>query len=131
MAQSRHVDEIAVFELLFGNAHDEPNPILNNGSLLHMAGSSGFSGDYQGSASIGDLLHRMAKLTDDTLHFSLLQVLVGNDQAVVMRGHVDAIRRGRQLDGDVLFALAVEGGTVREMWVFHSNQDQVDEFWST
>jgi hypothetical protein len=48
-----------------------------------------------------------------------------------MRGHVDAIRRGRHLDSDVLFAFAVRGGSVREMWVFHSNQDQVDEFWST
>jgi len=52
-------------------------------------------------------------------------------EPIDVRGRVDPIRRGRQLDGDVLFALAVKGGSVREMWVFHSNQDQVDEFWST
>ena len=130
MAKGTYVDKSAEFEALFGMSRDGLNPTLNDASLLHMAGSSGLSGDYQGGGSICELLNRMRELTDNTLHFSLPQVIATNDRIVVLSGHVDAIRWGRRLDSDVIFVLAVKGGSVREMWLHHPEQGQVDEFWA-
>ena len=123
MAQAFH-------DALLGKDVPAAEAVLDDGSLLHIAGRSGLAGEYQGEEAILGLLERMAQLTDVTLQFSPSRVINTDDQAIVLCGHSSGTRGGRRLDADAVHILSLRGGRVREIWVFHQNQDQVDDFWS-
>ena len=131
MKPTTHTEPHAVLDMLLGTSHNRSSPILDEASVLHMSGSSGLSGDYQGRESISELLRRMVELTDGTLHLSTPQVLIANDQTIVLRSHLVATRGGAQLDSEVVLILALSGDRLREMWVHHSDQSHVDDFWAT
>jgi ketosteroid isomerase-like protein len=123
MAQAFH-------DALLGKDAPAAEAVLDDASLLHIAGTSGLAGEYHGEEAILGLLERMAQLTDATLQFSVSRVLTADDQAIVLCGHSSGTRRGKRLDADAVHVLSLRGGRVREIWVFHQNQDQVDDFWS-
>ena len=104
--------------------------VLDDASLLHVPGSSGLAGDYQGREAILGLLKRMAELTEGTLQFSLSKVLTEDDRAIVLLGRASATRKRKRLDTDVVHVLSLRDGRVRDIWIFHQNQDHVDEFWT-
>ena len=93
-------------------------------------GRSGLAGEYHGEEAILGLLERMAQLTGATLQFKPSRVLTTDDQAIVLCGQSSGTRGGKRLDADAVHILSLRGGRVREIWVFHQNQDQVDDFWS-
>jgi ketosteroid isomerase-like protein len=104
--------------------------VLDDASLLHLPGESGLAGQYQGGEVILGLLARMAKLTDHTLHFSPLRVIAADGGVIVLCGRANATRRGKRLDTDVVYVLSLRQGMVQEIWLFHQDQDHVDEFWA-
>ncbi len=104
--------------------------VLDDASLLHIPGNTGLAGDYQGREAILGLLRRMAELTGGTLQFSPSKVVIEDDQAIVLLGRVSAIRKAKRLDTDVVHVFSLRDGKVREIWIFHQNQDHVDRFWS-
>lgn len=102
---------------------------LDQSSLLHVPGGSGLAGQYQGGDAILGLLRRMVELTNATLRFGNTEVLIADDQTVVLCGRLIGSRRRKQLDTCALRILALRDHKVRDMWVFHQDQDQVDDFW--
>lgn len=57
------------------------------------------------------------------------RVLTADDQPIVLCGHARATRRGKELDTDEVHVLSLRDGKIRELWIFHQNQNHVDEFW--
>jgi hypothetical protein len=104
--------------------------VLDDASLLRIAGRSGLAGEYQGQEAILGLFERMGQLTNGTYGFSSSRVLTSDDRAIVVWGHSSATRRGKYLDADAVHVFSLRGNRVREIWIFHQNQDQVDEFWT-
>ena len=123
MAQAFH-------DALLGKDTPAAEAVLDDASLLHIAGRSGLAGEYHGEEAILGLLERMAQLTDATLQFKPSRVITTDDQAIVLCGQSSGTRGGKRLDADAVHILSLRGGRVREIWVFHQNQDQVDDFWS-
>ncbi len=117
-------------EALAGKDTPAIRALLDEASQLHMPGKSGLDGDYQGGEAILGLLRRMAVLTNGTLRFSRSQVLTADDNTVVMWGRVSAARSGKRFDAATVHVLTLEHGALREAWMFHQNQDQVDDFWA-
>jgi hypothetical protein len=76
------------------------------------------------------LFDRMGQLTNGTYKFSSSRVLTSDDRAIVMCGHSSATRRGNHLDADAVHVFSLRDNRVREIWIFHQNQDQVDDFWT-
>jgi len=70
----------------------------------------------------------MAVLTDGTLRFSRSEVLTADDTTIVMCGRVSTTRSGKRFDAATVHVLTLEHGAIPEAWVFHQNQDQVDDF---
>ncbi len=103
--------------------------VFDVASILHVPGKSGLAGQYQGKEAILGLCARMAQLTCDTLHFTPSRVLSENDQAIVVSGRERATRRDMQLDADAVHVYSLRDCRVREMWIFHEDQDRVDDFW--
>jgi hypothetical protein len=132
MAKESSIDPAqALCDVLAGEDAAAAEAVLDEASLLHMPGSSGLAGQYQGGEAILGLLRRMAELTDGTIRFSPSAVLTANDQAIVTHGRTNATRRGKRLDTDEVHVLSLRNGKVREMWIYHQNQDYVDEFWTS
>ena len=128
MEKSTCVDPRSALGIVMGTT-DGPVPILDASSVLHMAGSSGLSGDYQGAESISGVLSRMAELTDQTLRFDTREVLIADDETLVWRGRVEATRPVGHLDSEVVCILSLDGKRMREMWLFHVDHDPIDRFW--
>lgn len=120
----------ALCDVLAGEGEAAAEAVLDDASLLHMPGRSGLAGQYQGGDAILGLLRRMAELTDGSIRFSPSAVLTANDKAIVMHGRTNATRRGKRLDTDEVHVLSLRAGKVQEMWIYHQNQDQVDDFWT-
>lgn len=129
MERSAFVDPPRALEIVLGTI-DETIPTLDTASVLHVAGSSGLSGDYQGAESISVLLTRMAELTHHTLRFHTRRILISDNETMVWHGRVEAARSGGQLDSDVVCVLSLDGDRVREMWLFHVDHMRADGFWT-
>lgn len=102
---------------------------LDQSSLLHVPGRSGFAGQYEGEEAILGLLRRMVELTDATLRFRTTDELIADGHTVVLCGRLIGARRAKQLDTHALQILALRDGKVRDIWIFHQDQDDVDDFW--
>ena len=130
MAKNANVGKAhAFYDALAGN--DEPAAAagLDEASLLHVSGRSGLAGDYQGREAILGLSRRMSELTGGTFRFTQSKVVADDDQAMVRLGHVSATREGKRLDTDVVHVVSLRNGRAREIWIFHQDQRQVDDFW--
>ncbi|MDJ0792427.1 MAG: nuclear transport factor 2 family protein [Acidimicrobiia bacterium] len=103
---------------------------LDDSSVLHVSGSSGLAGDYQGPDAIEAWFQRMDELTFGSLRIEGEHVVVASEGAVVVGAHLDATRTGRRLHTGVLLILSIEDSALREAWMFHSDQSRVDEFWT-
>ena len=88
------------------------------------------AGEYQGEEAILGLFERMNRLTNGTYKFRSSRVLTSDDRSMVVCGHSSAVRRGRALEVDAVHVLSLRGNRIREIWIFHQNQDQVDDFWT-
>ena len=108
----------------------EPASFLDDRSLLHIAGSSGFAGTYQGSAAIRALFGHLAYLSRGTLRIDRTRILAESDRVLVVQWRLRAERSSTTLDTDLLAVATIETGTLTEAWLFHSDQPEVDAFWS-
>lgn len=124
-----HISQ-ALYDVFVGKDVLADEAVVDEASLLHLPGRSGLAGQYQGGEAILGVLRRMAEITDGTLRFSPSRVLTADDHAIVVLGRASAARQGKRLDAEEVHVLSIRDGKVREIWVFHQNQDHVDEFWT-
>lgn len=120
----------AWYDALAGKDVPAGAAVLDDGSLLHVPGRSGLAGQYQGKEAILGLFRWMAELTDGTMRFNPTRVLTSDEQAIVLLGRINAVRRGKRLDTNEVHVLSLIDGKVREIRTFHQNQDHVDDFWT-
>lgn len=113
-----------------GHSCDEVSASLDDASVLHVPGESGLAGGYHGGDAILALVGRMVELTNGTLRFETPRYPNERSQRVLLRGRVTASRRGRRLDTSVDLLISVRGDRLREVWISHGDQNQVDEFWT-
>lgn len=112
-----------------GHSSDEVSASLDDASVLHVPGESGLAGGHGGDTILA-LVGRMVELTDGTLRFETSRYPNERSRRVLLRGRVTASRRGRVLDTNVDLLVFMRGTRLREIWISHGDQDQVDEFWA-
>jgi uncharacterized protein len=95
----------------------------------HFPGHNSFSGDYEGIAAVLGVFGKIFELSGGTFQSELHDVLA-NDEHIVMLVTDRAERAGRKLDDNVTQVMHVRDGKATEVWIQHTDQDAVDEFWS-
>ena len=105
-----------------------PEPFTDS-SLLHVPGTSGLSGDYQGAQAIRGVLDQMSRLTGDTLHFRLSRVVATENHAILW-GRLIARSRRAELNTPSAHVLEIGDGAVSEAWMFNEDQEAVDRLWT-
>lgn len=134
--QKKHTTQLPVVQpaeavcAALGHGKSEATAGLDEASVLHVPGESGLAGDYHGGDAILALIGRMAELTDGTLRYEPSRHLDDRCQRVILRGRATAMRKGKRLDTEVELLITMRRGRMREIWISHSDQDQVDDFWA-
>ncbi|MDJ0663168.1 MAG: nuclear transport factor 2 family protein [Acidimicrobiia bacterium] len=103
---------------------------LDDATMLHLPGRSGLAGDYQGREPILALFARMNELTEGTCRFSPSRVLADTGTAFIVRGVQHAVRGNRTLSTPAVHIFSLSDCTIRDIWILHEDQHQVDEFWA-
>ena len=104
--------------------------VLDDASVLHIGGSSGLAGDYQGNGAIDGLLRRMGTLAGGTLRYGAARLSSGSCRQAVLVGRASAVRRGRRLDVHVTFTVSIRNGLVRHASLACDEQRAWDTFWA-
>jgi hypothetical protein len=102
---------------------------LRDGTLLHVPGASGLSGDYQGVDAISDLLDRMVDPRKRGLRFTTSTVAQGIGGRLQLRGTFRGQRAGRELTVEAMIEMEVIEGAIREAWLSCVDLTAWDAFW--
>lgn len=102
---------------------------LDDRSCLHIAGSSGLAGDYQGDEAISGLFDRLASACDRGLRFERSCVSVTATGWVRLCGELDGHRGTRSLAASVIAEVAFVGDIIRELRLECLDQRSWDAFW--
>lgn len=127
MADNR--GDLGMLEALVNRVLGQRSAHLDEATVLHFAGTSGLSGDYQGRRSVEELFHRMDSLTKGTMRFRQWKTIPAGRESVLLRGYVTASRSDRAMGSDLVFIMTLQENRISEIWMFHLDQAQVDRFW--
>lgn len=130
MAQAE-VDGVvdAVVQALAGADAKGLRDRLDTDTMLHMPGSSGLAGDYQGREAIMGLLERMTAASDGTLGFTTEAVGAGPSGGLRLSGVVRGRRLGCALSLATSIDIDVVDGVIREARLSCEDQTTWDAFW--
>lgn len=99
-------------------------------ALVHVPGTSGIGGLYQGSEAIAGLARRLRHVTEGTLQFRPTARLTDDGGIVIVWGRTTARRGNRRLETGTSHVGLLRCGRIREAWLLYEDQRQFDEFWS-
>jgi len=120
----------AVIDALGGSGSEAVAAYLDEETLLHMPGGSGFAGDFQGRDAICGLIDRMVEVSGGTLRFETACTTAREGGSVRLSGDVRGLRLARSLRMNASVEMTVTGGTIREAWLACSDQPGWDAFWA-
>jgi len=108
---------------------DAVRELFADGIAWHFPGRSAISGDFSGRDEVLQWLGRSFELTGGTLKVELHDVLA-NDEHVAALTRVTAQREGKSLDDPSIQLFHVRDGKATESWIYPSDQQVSDDFWS-
>lgn len=120
----------ALLSAFEGTGVGRATAFLDGESRLHVSGSSGLAGEYEGRDAILGLAGQVATVTRGTMRFRDVRALGGSPGESAFRMRATASRGARRLDTDVDLMISFARGRIAEIWLRHADQTQVDEFWS-
>ncbi|HEV2070264.1 MAG TPA: nuclear transport factor 2 family protein [Acidimicrobiales bacterium] len=116
----------------FGNGDLDTirNEVFSRDMVLHVAGRSPLSGDYQGVDRVFEFFGKLFELSGGTFALELHDA-VANDHHAIGLSSVSAQRDGKTLDGAKGVEIYhVQDGRVTEAWFTTEDDYSFDEFWS-
>ena len=116
--------------MMDGRQADAVGALVDERTLLHVSGTNGLAGDYQGRDAICSLFVRMATVCDGTLRFETTCTSTDGDHEVRLHGQVRAARQGRSLDACATLETELNGHVIREAWLSCADQRAWDAFWA-
>jgi uncharacterized protein len=104
--------------------------LLADDVIWHQPGSSHLSGLYSGKQKVFAHLGKFMELSSNTFRVSKVQAVMANGNMVAATMHFMAERLGRSLSMDGVDVMRIDGGKIKEVWLFSSDQAAEDAFWS-
>ena len=97
--------------------------------VWHQPGRSALSRSYRGKGELFPLLGRFMELSQGTFQIDEVRSVMANGDHVAAMVHFRAQRGDGVLSMDGVDLMRVEGGLIREVWLFSGDQDAEDKFW--
>lgn len=102
---------------------------LSESVVWHVGGSHPLSGRYQGRDRVLEMLAAFKERSGGTVELSPGIPMFNEDIAVVpLRFSATRLGRSMSMDGVDVFRLGPSG--IEEVWLFSSDQDVEDQFWT-
>jgi uncharacterized protein len=96
--------------------------------VWHQPGHHHLSGDYRGIDAVLDEFGKTFQETNGTYKVEIHDILANDTHAVALASN-SGERDGKHLSDRYTHVAHIEGGRLKESWIFSENQDKVDEFW--
>jgi uncharacterized protein len=97
--------------------------------VWHQPGRSALSRSYRGKGELFPLLGQFMELSQGTFQIDEVRSIMANGDHVAATIHFRAQRGGGVLSMDGVDLMRVEGGLIREVWLFSADQGAEDQFW--
>lgn len=104
--------------------------LLADDVIWHQPGQGHLSGRYEGKQNLFPHLAKFAELSNNTFRVDRAGTFMANGDLVTATLHFVAERPGRKLSMDGVDLMRMEGGKIKEVWLFSDDQAAEDAFWS-
>ena len=104
--------------------------LLADDVTWHQPGRSGLSGQYRGKGELFPLLGRFMELSGGSFQIDEVRAVMANGGLVAASIHFQAQRGAQSMAMDGVDLMRVEGGLIREVWLFSADQAAEDRFWN-
>lgn len=104
--------------------------LLADDVIWHQPGNSRLSGLHSGKEKLFAHLGKFMELSNNTFRVSKVNSIMANDNMVAATLHFQAERLGRNLSMDGVDVMRIDGGKIKEVWLFSGDQTEEDAFWS-
>jgi uncharacterized protein len=104
--------------------------LLADDVIWHQPGSSALSGLHRGKEKLFVHLGKFMELSNNTFRITKVGSIMANGDMVAATLHFMAERLGRTLSMDGVDVMRIEGGRIKEVWLFSGAQAAEDAFWS-
>lgn len=108
---------------------DTVGKLLADDVIWHQPGASHLSGLHSGKQKIFAHLGKFMELSDNTFRVTKVGSVMANGDMVSATLHFMAERLGRKLSMDGVDVMRIEGGKIKEVWLFSGDQAAEDAFW--
>lgn len=104
--------------------------LLADDVVWHQPGASHLSGTFRGKDTVFPHLGQFTALSNNSFRVDEVGSVMANGDMVTAKLHFVASRPGRTLSMDGVDLMRIEGGQIKEMWLFSGDQTAEDAFWS-
>jgi uncharacterized protein len=104
--------------------------LLADDVVWHQPGASHLSGTFRGKDVVFPHLGQFTELSNNSFRVDEVGSVMANGNMVTAKLHFVATRPGRTLSMDGIDLMRIEGGKIKEMWLFSGDQAAEDAFWS-
>lgn len=104
--------------------------LLADDVVWHQPGASHLSGTFRGKDAVFPHLGQFTELSNNSFRVDEVGSVMANGDMVTAKLHFVATRPGRTLSMDGVDLMRIEGGQIKEMWLFSGDQTAEDAFWS-
>lgn len=104
--------------------------LLADDVVWHQPGASHLSGTFRGKDAVFPHLGQFTELSNNSFRVDEVGSVMANGDMVTAKLHFVAARPGRTLSMDGVDLMRIEGGQIKEMWLFSGDQTAEDAFWS-
>jgi uncharacterized protein len=124
MLVERYVDALKNGEM------EKVGQLLSDDVIWHQPGKGHLSGIYRGKQNLFPHLGKFTELSNNTFRVDNAGTVMANGDLVSTTLHFVAERAGRHLSMDGVDLMRIEGGKIKEVWLFSADQAAEDAFWS-
>ncbi len=104
--------------------------LLADDVIWHQPGGSHLSGLHSGKQKLFAHLGKFMELSGNTFRVTKVGSVMANDDMAAATLHFMAERQDRTLSMDGVDVMRIDGGKIKEVWLFSGDQAAEDAFWS-
>lgn len=103
--------------------------IISPDVVWHQPGNNQFSGTHRGMAAVGPMLGRMMEVSNGTFTIANADHFMANGAWVAISLQFAGERKGAKLQQPGIDLIRINNGTIMEVRLFSSDEQQEDAFW--
>jgi len=126
-------DNVAVvqgyFEALKAGDLAKLGSLLADDIVWHQPGSSRLSGTYRGVSEVSSLFKQFMEISGGSFQIDRVDAIMANGNLVSAILHFRAERGKHKMAMGGVDLMRIEGGRIKEVWLFSADQEAEDCFW--